>query len=83
MPVYSVNPGRVDNRSCAFAGLPAKIDPLGIKGIRGAETIAAPPAVVNAVIDALKEFAVTHFDMPLISERVRGGHEFARRARVK
>lgn len=38
--------------------LPAKIDPLGIKGIRGAETIAAPPAVVNAVIDAPEEFAV-------------------------
>lgn len=63
--------------------LPAKIDPLRIKGIRRAETIDAPPAVVNAVIDALKEFAVTHFDMPLISERVQGGHEFARRARVK
>jgi hypothetical protein len=30
-----------------------------------------------------KEFAVTLFDMPLISERVQGGHEFARRARVK
>jgi CO/xanthine dehydrogenase Mo-binding subunit len=32
--------------------------PLGIKGIGGAGTIAAPPTVVNAVIDA-QEFGVT------------------------
>jgi aerobic carbon-monoxide dehydrogenase large subunit len=50
--------------------VPAKTNPLGIKGIGEAGTIAAPPTVVNAVIDALKEFGVTHLDMPLTSERV-------------
>ena len=33
--------------------IPAKTNPLGIKGIGEAGTIAAPPTVVNAVLDAL------------------------------
>jgi carbon-monoxide dehydrogenase large subunit len=45
-------------------------NPLGIKGIGEAGTIAATPCVVNAVIDALKPFGVHHLDMPLTPEAV-------------
>ncbi len=45
--------------------IPAKTNPLGIKGIGEAGTIAAPPTVVNAVLDALHDLGVHHLDMPL------------------
>jgi carbon-monoxide dehydrogenase large subunit len=45
-------------------------NPLGAKGVGEAGAIAAPPAVVNAVLDALAPFGVTHLDMPLTSERI-------------
>ncbi len=50
--------------------IPAKTNPLGIKGIGEAGTIAAPPTVVNAVLDALRERGVEHLDMPLTPARV-------------
>jgi carbon-monoxide dehydrogenase large subunit len=49
---------------------PSPLNPLGVKGIGEAGTIAAPPAIVNAVVDALEPFGVTHLDMPLTNERV-------------
>jgi carbon-monoxide dehydrogenase large subunit len=45
-------------------------NPLGVKGVGEAGTIAAPPAVVNAVVDALEPFDVEHLDMPLTPETV-------------
>ena len=50
--------------------IPCKTNPLGIKGIAESGTIGAPPTVVNAVIDALKERGVDHLDMPLTPARV-------------
>jgi carbon-monoxide dehydrogenase large subunit len=50
--------------------IPAKTNPLGIKGIGEAGTIAAPPTVVNAVLDALRERGVEHLDMPLTPARI-------------
>jgi carbon-monoxide dehydrogenase large subunit len=50
--------------------IPAKTNPLGIKGIAESGTIGAPPTVVNAVIDALSSRGVEHLDMPLTSARV-------------
>jgi aerobic carbon-monoxide dehydrogenase large subunit len=50
--------------------IPAKTNPLGIKGIGEAGTIAAPPVVVNAVLDALGGVGVDHLDMPLTPARV-------------
>jgi len=41
-----------------------KTNPLGIKGSGEAGAIGAPPAVINAVVDALAEFGVRHVDMP-------------------
>jgi carbon-monoxide dehydrogenase large subunit len=49
---------------------PSPVNPLGIKGIGEAATIGSTPCVVNAVIDALRPFGVTHLDMPLTPERV-------------
>jgi aerobic carbon-monoxide dehydrogenase large subunit len=46
------------------------VNPLGIKGVGEAATIASTPAVVNAVIDALRPLGVTHIDMPLTSEKL-------------
>jgi carbon-monoxide dehydrogenase large subunit len=43
---------------------PTPRNPLGAKGIGEAATIGSTPAVVNAVVDALK---VRHLDMPLKS----------------
>ena len=37
---------------------------------REAGTIASPAAVVNAVMDALSPYGVTHLDMPLTAEKV-------------
>ena len=49
---------------------PSTTNPLGVKGIGEAGTIASPPAVVNAVIDALAPLGVTDIDMPTTPERV-------------
>ena len=43
---------------------PSPTNPLGAKGIGESGAIGSPPAVVNAVIDALAAPGVTHLDMP-------------------
>jgi aerobic carbon-monoxide dehydrogenase large subunit len=43
---------------------------LGVKGVGEAATIAATPAIVNAVIDALRPLGITYIDMPLTPQRV-------------
>jgi carbon-monoxide dehydrogenase large subunit len=49
---------------------PSDVNPLGVKGAGEAGTIAATPAVVNAVMDALAPLGIEHVDMPLTPERV-------------
>jgi carbon-monoxide dehydrogenase large subunit len=49
---------------------PSTTNPLGVKGIGEAGTIAAPPAVVNAVIDAVSHLGVKHIAKPVSPERV-------------
>jgi carbon-monoxide dehydrogenase large subunit len=49
---------------------PATTHPLGTKGVGEAGTIASTPAVVNAVVDALRHRGVTDIQMPLTPERV-------------
>jgi carbon-monoxide dehydrogenase large subunit len=46
------------------------VNPLGVKGAGETGTIAAAPAVVNAVVDALAPLGIAHIDMPLTPERV-------------
>jgi carbon-monoxide dehydrogenase large subunit len=45
-------------------------NPLGAKGLGEAGCIAIPPALVNAAVDALAPFGITHLDMPLGAERL-------------
>ncbi len=49
---------------------PSSTNPLEAKGIGEAGCIAAPPAIVNAVIDALEPYGVTTVDMPLKAEKI-------------
>jgi carbon-monoxide dehydrogenase large subunit len=49
---------------------PAPGHPLGIKGVGEAGTIASTPAIVNAVVDALRPRGVHDIAMPLTPERV-------------
>jgi aerobic carbon-monoxide dehydrogenase large subunit len=49
---------------------PAATNPLGVKGVGEAGTIASTPAVVNAVLDALRHLGVTEVAMPCSPERV-------------
>jgi len=49
---------------------PATTNPLGVKGVGEAGTIASTPAVVNAVVDALRHLGVTDVPMPCSPERV-------------
>jgi carbon-monoxide dehydrogenase large subunit len=49
---------------------PSPSNPLGVKGVGETGTIAAPAAVINAVLDALQPFGVTDIDMPATPERV-------------
>ena len=49
---------------------PSPTNPLGVKGAGETGTIAASPAVMNAVIDALAPFGVKHMNMPAKPEKV-------------
>jgi len=49
---------------------PATSNPLGVKGVGEAGCIASTPAVINAVVDALRPFGVNGIDMPATPERV-------------
>jgi len=53
-----------------YEGAPTKKNQLGVKGAGEAGCVGALPAVVNAVLDALKEHGVTHMEMPLTPEKV-------------
>ncbi|WP_318568781.1 xanthine dehydrogenase family protein molybdopterin-binding subunit [Salinigranum marinum] len=47
---------------------PSPHNPIGVKGVGEAGTLAAPPAVVNAVVDALEPFGIDHVNMPVTDE---------------
>src|SRR5690606_7022033 len=63
LPMYTVD------HSCRT---PCTHNPLGVKGCGEAGAIGTPPAVVNAVIDALNRggYRIEHIDMPLTPQRV-------------
>jgi carbon-monoxide dehydrogenase large subunit len=50
--------------------VPAKTNPLGAKGCGEAGCAGALPSVMNALVDALSEFGISHIDMPATPERV-------------
>ncbi len=49
---------------------PSPLNDLGVKGVGEAGTIAAPPAIVNATVDALAPLGVDRLDMPLTDETI-------------
>jgi carbon-monoxide dehydrogenase large subunit len=49
---------------------PATTNPLGVKGVGEAGTIASTPAVVNAIVDAVRHLGVTDIEMPCTPMRV-------------
>jgi carbon-monoxide dehydrogenase large subunit len=49
---------------------PSPLNPMGVKGVGEAGTIGSTPCIVNAVVDALGEFGVTHIDMMLRPEKL-------------
>jgi len=53
-----------------FTVTPSPHHPIGAKGVGESATVGSPPAIVNAVVDALKPFGVIHADMPLTPSRV-------------
>jgi aerobic carbon-monoxide dehydrogenase large subunit len=55
---------------CGTTVTPSPHHPIGAKGVGESATVGSPPAVVNAVVDALTPYGVRHVDMPLTPSRV-------------
>jgi carbon-monoxide dehydrogenase large subunit len=51
---------------------PSPHHPLGAKGVGESATVGAPPAIANAVVDALAHLGVRHVDIPITPEKVWG-----------
>jgi carbon-monoxide dehydrogenase large subunit len=49
---------------------PCPHHPFGAKGVGESATVGAPPAIVNAVVDALSHLGVRHMEIPMTPERV-------------
>jgi len=49
---------------------PSPSNPMGVKGVGETGAIAATPAVMNAIVDALAPFGITDIDMPATPQRV-------------
>ncbi|HXX52500.1 MAG TPA: xanthine dehydrogenase family protein molybdopterin-binding subunit [Xanthobacteraceae bacterium] len=58
------------NLTSELTEVPAKTNPLGVKGAGEAGATGAPPAIIGAILDALKPLGVEHIDMPATPSRV-------------
>jgi aerobic carbon-monoxide dehydrogenase large subunit len=74
---------RVPALVTASVETPSPLNPLGAKGTGEAGAIGAPPAIVNAVLDALAPLGVTALDMPLTPPRVWSAITAAEQATMK
>ena len=74
-------PRAEDAPSFAFEShpVPARTNLLGAKGCGEAGCAGSLPAVMNAVVDALAEFGITHIDMPATPQRIWQAIQQARR----
>jgi len=59
--------GGVPDYKLVFSGVPSPSNPLGMKGCGEAGAIGSPPAIINAVCNAL---GVRHVDMPATPEKI-------------
>ena len=53
-----------------IAEVPSTTNPLGVKGAGEAGATGAPPAIISAILDALKPLGIEHIDMPATPSRV-------------
>jgi aerobic carbon-monoxide dehydrogenase large subunit len=61
---------QIPSITTAFVETPSPTNPLGAKGVGEAGCLGAPPAIVNAVLDALSPLGIDAVDMPLTPEKV-------------
>lgn len=64
---------RADNLVSIHVGTESTMcthNPLGAKGVGEVGAIGSPPAVINAVVDALRDYGVTHVDMPATAQKI-------------
>jgi carbon-monoxide dehydrogenase large subunit len=54
----------------AFNDEPCRSNPLGVKGAGEGGCVAAPPAAINAVVNALRPLGIRHIEMPATPERI-------------
>ena len=52
--------------------VPCTTNPLGIKGAGEAGAIGAPPAIINAIVNALSDYGIRHVDMPVTPNKLWG-----------
>jgi aerobic carbon-monoxide dehydrogenase large subunit len=50
--------------------VPATTNPLGVKGAGEAGATGAPPAIIGAILDALRPLGIDHIDMPATPDRI-------------
>jgi len=65
-----------------LAEVPAKTNPLGVKGAGEAGATGAPPAVISAILDALRPLGIDHIDMPATPNRIWQAIHTARSAKA-
>lgn len=58
------------NIDVEFVEVPCATNPLGVKGAGEAGAVGSPPALINAILDALVDDGVKHIDMPATPEKV-------------
>lgn len=49
---------------------PSPHHPLGAKGVGESPTVGAPPAIANAIVDALSPYGITHMDIPITPYKI-------------
>ena len=64
--------GGRDRRSGSSArrSRPSPHHPLGAKGVGESPTVGAPPAIANAIVDAMWHLGVRHIDIPITPQKV-------------
>jgi len=66
LPTSMETPAWETDKTCT----PSPHHPFGAKGVGESATVGAPPAIVNAVVDALSHLGVTHLDIPITPWKV-------------
>jgi carbon-monoxide dehydrogenase large subunit len=72
-------PGLVGGLKLVDHPVPTKLNPLGAKGVGEAGFTGSLPALMNAVVDALRQAGVRHFEMPATPQRVWDALQAAKR----